>query len=136
MRSYTSKGAVEIELDGERFRFAASAFQWAEFQEKYGDIDTDSAAVGAVFAEIFRVLLGDDYERFRTHCGSHSTDAGTLMDILNDAFVEMAGRPLESPPQSPDGPSTTGPTLKVVSPAREERIAAIKRLGGEVSLAG
>lgn len=138
MRSYTSKGAAEIDLDGEVFHFAASAFELVEIQEKYGDIDVASPAAAAAFADIFKMLLGGEYDRFRQHCSKHNTDASTLQDILEDAVEDLNGRPLESPPASPDGQPTTGPTLKVVSPAKDvsARIAAIQRLGGEVSLAG
>jgi hypothetical protein len=138
MRTYKSKGAADIDLDGEVFHFAASAFELVEIQEKYGDIDVESAAAASAFADIFRMLLGDEYDRFRAHCSRNNTDAATLQDILNDAVEDLAGRPLASQPASPAGQPTTGPTLRVVSPAKDvsARIAGIERLGGEVSLVG
>ena len=151
MRSYTSRGAAEIDLDGETFRFAASAFELVEIQERFGDIDIESTAAAAAFGEIFKRLLGAvlkpdgtwantaEYDKFRAHCSRHNTDAATLQNILNDAVEDMAGRPLGSPPESPSGPQGIGPKLRAVSPARGDvavRAAAIQRLGGEVSLTG
>lgn len=138
MRTYTSKSQAPINftLDGVEFT-ATGSLSILEVLElaKHFDADVESAEGLAAVADFFRGLLGGDYDRFRAHCREHRTDPDTLIGIMQDVMDDLSGRPFDGSSRSPGGPSTTGPTLKVVSPSQSQRVAAIQRLGGEVSRA-
>lgn len=79
-------------------------------------IDTEDPAAAAVFAEFFEAALGPKvYAQFRKHVRDHGTDQDVFVDIMSGIIEDFLGRPTQEPSHSQDGPSTTGPTSKVVS---------------------
>lgn len=139
MRSYTSKPTkpIDFELDGITFT-ATGGVAMLEMLElaKYSDLEADSPEGAAALREFFVSVLGDEYDRFRRHTAKYKTDPNTLVTIVGDLIEEFSAVPFESPSASPDGPPTTGPSLRVVSSDKDARRAQIARMGGEVSLAG
>lgn len=108
---------------------------------KLRDLEADSAEGMAAIAQIFQMLLGpDEYERFRSYVATAALDQDTLLELLNDLFIEVVGHPLGEVSDSSPGPTTAPRTYKVISssdgtvtevpltPEREaELIAAMER---------
>lgn len=121
-RSYTSAPREQVprvfDVDGVEFTCTGqlSKLDVSEFA-RLAAAGTDSVTPAgvAILADIFRSLLGSDYERFRTHCREHGTDDGTLLEIIGDLISEMAERPTSRPSDSSDGPPTAPATVTVVS---------------------
>jgi hypothetical protein len=78
-------------------------------------VDVTTVEGVAVLNRFFGKVLAEDYDRFRQHCAAHRTDGETLLEILTDIISDVAGFPTQQPPDSADGPASTGPTLKVIS---------------------
>jgi hypothetical protein len=124
-RSYTS---AKREHAGEKPAFAidgvtfvceggVSMLDISEFAKvaKAG-VNTDDPAAAAVFAEFFDAALGEKvYAQFKRHVRENNTTEDELVDIMKGIIEDFLGRPTKEPLSSQDGPSTTGPTSKVVS---------------------
>jgi hypothetical protein len=123
-RSYTSakrdfKGLdVTFTLDDVEFTCAGrpTALDISELAEvaELG-VDTDDPRAVAAMAKFFRVVLGKEYGRFKEHMRAYDTGEDVLIEIMQGILEDLAARPTQEPSRSPDGPSTTGPTSKVVS---------------------
>lgn len=124
-RAYTSSKNAHLgekpffKLDGVTFvcEGGVSTLDISEFAKvaKTG-IDTEDPAAAAVFAEFFEAALGPKvYAQFRQHVRKHHTDEDVFVDIMHGIIEDFLGRPTQEPSHSQDGPSTTGPTSKVVS---------------------
>lgn len=124
-RAYTSaKNAhsgekPSFDLDGVTFvcEGGVTALDISEYAKvaKMG-IDTEDPAAVAVFAEFFEAALGPKvYSEFRKHVRDHGTSEDVFVDIMGGIIEDFLGRPTQEPSHSQDGPSTTGPTSKVVS---------------------
>jgi hypothetical protein len=124
-RSYTSAKRAHLDvkpdfdLDGVEFvcEGGISTLDISEFAvaAKSG-MDTEDPMAAAVFAEFFQAALGPaQYRRFKDHIRRHGTDGDVLVDIMQGLMEDFVGRPTEEPSHSQDGPSTTGPTSRVVS---------------------
>lgn len=124
-RSYTSAKREHhgeqptFELDGVTFTCEGgiTTLDMAEMANAATQgLDTDDVRAIAMFAEFFSQTLGPkEYARFRQHTREHRTDPDVFVDILQGIAEDFFGRPTEEPSSSQDGPSTTGPTSKVVS---------------------
>ena len=103
---------VEFTCEG-----GVTALDISEFaQVAKAGVDTDDPAAAAVFAEFFQNALGAaEYARFKKHTRDHRTDEAIFVDIMQGIIEDFVGRPTQEPSSSQDGPSTTGPTSKVVS---------------------
>lgn len=140
VRKYTSKTAGKhitpepFELDG--VVFIPGEVSFLDFTElgRFSGADITSPEGTAAIGEFFRNLLGEDYERFRTHIRQHHTDEETLIQVLRDIVEDVSGHPSQRPSVSPTGPTKTGRTLRVVSlsegtvveePLTEEREAEL-----------
>lgn len=130
-RSYTSGGApvpFDFELDGVAF-VAAGGVQILELSELalHAEEDINSPAGMAAIAVVFRNALGDDYEGFRRHCREHATQAGVLLQIIQDMTEHVSASPTPpSGPSSPGRPDTAGtwrPALPATQPLSDEEIA-------------
>ncbi len=127
-KSYTSKPAepFPFDLDGVAFVVpgGVSLLDLCEMA-RLADVDATSPEGAAALADFFHDALGDGYERFRLHVREHHTDPGTLVDIMADMIEATTARPTRRPSDSSDGPTTTGPTLRVISSdgtVREEQL--------------
>ena len=124
-RSYTSAKKAHrgekprFELDDVEFvcEGGLSTLDISEFAiAAKGGMDTADPTAAAVFAEFFQAALGPvQYRRFRDHTRRNRTGPDELIDIMGDLMVDFVGRPTEEPSHSQDGPSTTGPSSRVVS---------------------
>lgn len=128
-RSYTSKKQggdaslkVEFELDGVQFTGdgSISLLDLSEFARLASQgVTSDDPAGVAILADIYVSLLGEkEYQRFRSHCRRHGTDAEVLIAIIGDLAGEASGRPTSRSSDSSDGPPTGQDTQTVVSFSR------------------
>jgi len=118
-KSYTSRkrDPFTFDIDGEQFT-PAGGLQLLELGElaNVEDLKADSAEGIKAINKFFQTLLGEaEYDRFRTYVAEQHTDPDVLLDILGDMFEELVGHPTQRPSESSDGPSSTGPTLRVIS---------------------
>lgn len=119
-RSYTSGGApipFDFELDGVPFT-AAGGLNVLEMSElaAHAEEDVNSAAGAAALAVVFRGSLGEDYERFKKHCGVHGTRPDVLLNIMQDMVEHLAETPTPPSGQSSPGRPETGGTSRVALP--------------------
>lgn len=118
-RSYTSKpkDVQPFTLDGVEFR-ASGGLSILDVTElaRYAGKDMFSPEGLTAIGEFFASLLGADYDRFREHCRTHSTDEETLLQVIGDIIEDVGGgHPSQRPSHSPYGPTTTGRGARVVS---------------------
>lgn len=121
-RSYSSQASAQppVDLDGVVFTPAGS-IDLLSLSELAGsaDLDVNSPRGAAAIAALFEQLLGEaEYARFRGHVKTHRTAPHVLIQILMDAVEDASGFPTKRPSDLPDGPSSTPPTLTVVSSSR------------------
>lgn len=124
-RAYTSSKRdrtgqkPDFALDGVTFvcEGGVSTLDISEFAKVAKDgVKTDDPAATAVFAEFFEAALGEKvYAQFRRHVRENSTTEEELLDVMKGIVEDFLGRPTQEPSSSQDGPSTTGPTSRVVS---------------------
>ena len=124
-RSYTSAKRnhagekPDFALDGVTFvcEGGVSTLDISEFAKvAKGGVQTNDPAAAAVFAEFFEAALGENvYAQFRRHVRENNTTEDELVDVMQGIIEDFLGRPTKEPLPSQDGPSTTGPTSKVVS---------------------
>lgn len=132
-RSYSSgrtEQEIGFDLDGVSFTPGnLSILDMADLAQ-YAELDTDTPEGLAKLGEFFALMLGDDYPRFREHCGKHHTRADVLLQIIFDLLedilaVTMPGFPTPAASPSSAGPPITKPMWKVISPdgtVREEEL--------------
>ena len=123
-RSYTSKGErppFEFELDGVPF-VASGNVDIIDLAELAGlaDLDINSIAGVRAIADVFKVALADDYERFRAHTRAHGTDNDTMLEILRDLVEHVTAGPTMRPSQSASGPLPTNGMSQVDLPSQHE----------------
>lgn len=130
-RSYTSGGKpvpFDFELDGVGF-VAGGGLNVLEMSElaAHAEEDVNSAAGAAALAVVFRGALGEDYERFKRHCGAHGTRPDVLLNIMQDMVEHLAETPTEPSGRfSPGRPETAGTSrvaLPETQPLSDEDIA-------------
>lgn len=108
-----------FELDGEVFR-AYGELQLLDLCEitklnRAGALAADPTSLAAL-SDIFAGALGQaENERFRAFCRANAVDPDTLNDIMEGLMEDLSEVPTSRPSPSPGGPSTSGPTSRVVS---------------------
>ena len=109
----------DFSIDGVTFvcEGGVSMLDISEFAKVAKDgVQTDDPAAAAIFAEFFSAALGEKtYAQFKRHVRENNTTEDELVDIMKGIIEDFLGRPTQEPLSSQDGPSTTGPTSKVVS---------------------
>lgn len=117
-REYSSGDRdVSFTLDGVTFTPADMSLLDFAALAKYADVEVNSPEglekINGFFVEIF----GDDYQRFREHCGKRHTSPKVLMQIIEDVLKDLLGEdfPTQQPSNSTDGLPSTVRTLKVIS---------------------
>ncbi|MCT2276312.1 hypothetical protein M3G91_01645 [Micromonospora chalcea] len=109
-------------LDGERFRVLGE-MQLLDLCElmrlNKRNVKTVDPAGVAALADFFTGCLGpDEYERFRTYCRDNCVDQDVLNDIMEGIVEDLSEVPTSRPSHSVPGPSSSGPTSRVVSLSR------------------
>lgn len=126
-RSYKSKQTqdaplLEFDLDDVTFTGdgSVSVLDLSEFARlATSGADADDPAAGAIIADIYLALLGEqEYQRFRGHCRRNKTDGETLLSIIGDLASEESDRPTSRSADSSAGPPIDQGTSKVVSFSR------------------
>lgn len=120
VRKYTSRSdgrkAEPFELDGVVFH-PGDAVTFLDITElgRFANQEMASPEGAAAIGEFFKLLLGEDYDRFREHIRTHRTDEDTIVRVLHDVLEDLSSHPTQRPSDSPAGPTSTGRTLRVVS---------------------
>jgi hypothetical protein len=107
---------------------------------QFADLDVDTPEGLAKVTQFFALLLGDDFARFKEHCGRQHTKPDRLMEILTDLVADifaMPDFPTQAARVSPPGQPSTPPMLRVVSldgggqreePLTPQRIEELRRV--------